>query len=99
MDALAARAGGVRPHRRGLRQRRLRRHRAAPPPRLPLLGDQVRGDGDREALRQELRQVDDNDRIKVTLVEPGITDTEFFDDKPAEWVLRDDDIAAEVCTR
>ena len=36
-----------------------------------------------EALRQELRQVKENDRIKVTLIEPGITDTEFFDDKPA----------------
>jgi NADP-dependent 3-hydroxy acid dehydrogenase YdfG len=49
-----------------------------------------------EALRQELRQVRENDRIKVTLVEPGITDTEFFDDKPAEWALRDEDIAREV---
>jgi NADP-dependent 3-hydroxy acid dehydrogenase YdfG len=49
-----------------------------------------------EALRQELRQVRDNDRIKVTLIEPGITDTEFFDDKPAEWALRDEDIAREV---
>jgi NADP-dependent 3-hydroxy acid dehydrogenase YdfG len=49
-----------------------------------------------EALRQQLRQMDDNDRIKVTLIEPGITDTEFFDDKPAEWALRDEDIAREV---
>jgi NADP-dependent 3-hydroxy acid dehydrogenase YdfG len=49
-----------------------------------------------EALRQELRQVRENDRIKVTLIEPGITDTEFFDDKPAEWALRDEDIAREV---
>jgi NADP-dependent 3-hydroxy acid dehydrogenase YdfG len=49
-----------------------------------------------EALRQELRQMDENDRIKVTLIEPGITDTEFFDDKPADWALRDDDIAREV---
>jgi NADP-dependent 3-hydroxy acid dehydrogenase YdfG len=49
-----------------------------------------------EALRQELRQVQENDRIKVTLIEPGITDTEFFDDKPAEWALRDEDIAREV---
>ncbi|HEY2478742.1 MAG TPA: SDR family oxidoreductase [Solirubrobacterales bacterium] len=49
-----------------------------------------------EALRQELRQMDDNDRIKVTLIEPGITDTEFFDEKPAEWALRDEDIAREV---
>jgi NADP-dependent 3-hydroxy acid dehydrogenase YdfG len=49
-----------------------------------------------EALRQELRQMSENDRIKVTLIEPGITDTEFFDDKPAEWALRDEDIAREV---
>jgi NADP-dependent 3-hydroxy acid dehydrogenase YdfG len=49
-----------------------------------------------EALRQELRQMKENDKIKVTLIEPGITDTEFFDNKPAEWVLRDEDIAREV---
>jgi NADP-dependent 3-hydroxy acid dehydrogenase YdfG len=49
-----------------------------------------------EALRQELRQMRENDKIKVTLIEPGITDTEFFDDKPAEWALRDEDIAREV---
>jgi NADP-dependent 3-hydroxy acid dehydrogenase YdfG len=49
-----------------------------------------------EALRQELRQTHENDKIKVTLIEPGITDTEFFDDKPAEWALRDEDIAREV---
>ena len=49
-----------------------------------------------EALRQELRQMKENDRIKVTLIEPGITDTEFFDDKPAEWALRGEDIAREV---
>ena len=49
-----------------------------------------------EALRQELRQVRENDKIKVTLVEPGITDTEFFDDKPADWALHDEDIATEV---
>jgi NADP-dependent 3-hydroxy acid dehydrogenase YdfG len=49
-----------------------------------------------EGLRQQLRQMDENDRIKVTLIEPGITDTEFFDEKPAEWALRDEDIAREV---
>jgi NADP-dependent 3-hydroxy acid dehydrogenase YdfG len=49
-----------------------------------------------EALRQELRQMKENDRIKVTLIEPGITDTEFFDNKPDEWALRDEDIAREV---
>jgi NADP-dependent 3-hydroxy acid dehydrogenase YdfG len=49
-----------------------------------------------EALRQELRGMHENEKIKVTLIEPGITDTEFFDDKPAEWALRDEDIAREV---
>ncbi|HEX4305901.1 MAG TPA: SDR family oxidoreductase [Solirubrobacterales bacterium] len=49
-----------------------------------------------EALRQELRQMHDNQKIKVTLIEPGITDTEFFDEKPADWALRDEDIAREV---
>ncbi len=49
-----------------------------------------------EALRQELRQMHENEQIKVTLIEPGITDTEFFDDKPADWALRDEDIAREV---
>jgi NADP-dependent 3-hydroxy acid dehydrogenase YdfG len=49
-----------------------------------------------EALRQELRQMHENQQIKVTLIEPGITDTEFFDDKPADWALHDEDIAREV---
>jgi NADP-dependent 3-hydroxy acid dehydrogenase YdfG len=49
-----------------------------------------------EALRQELRQMHENQQIKVTLIEPGITDTEFFDEKPADWALRDEDIAREV---
>jgi NADP-dependent 3-hydroxy acid dehydrogenase YdfG len=49
-----------------------------------------------EALRQQLRQMDDNQKIKVTLIEPGITDTEFFDEKPADWALRDEDIVREV---
>ena len=33
-----------------------------------------------EALRSELRQMHDNTGIRVTLIEPGMTDTEFFDD-------------------
>jgi NADP-dependent 3-hydroxy acid dehydrogenase YdfG len=49
-----------------------------------------------EALRMELREGLENDRVKVTLVEPGIVDTEFFDNKPADWALHDEDIAAEV---
>ncbi|MGZ5310636.1 MAG: SDR family oxidoreductase [Solirubrobacterales bacterium] len=47
-----------------------------------------------ESLRQELRQMHDNHRIRVTLIEPGMTDTDFFDDRPGpERALTDDDIA------
>jgi NADP-dependent 3-hydroxy acid dehydrogenase YdfG len=46
-----------------------------------------------EALRGELRQMHDNQTIRVTLIEPGMTDTPFFDNRPGEWALRDDDIA------
>jgi len=49
-----------------------------------------------EALRAELRQMHDNDAIKVTLIEPGMTDTPFFDNRPGKWALRDDDIARAV---
>jgi NADP-dependent 3-hydroxy acid dehydrogenase YdfG len=49
-----------------------------------------------EALRAELRQMHDNHRIRVTLIEPGMTDTPFFDNRPGEWALRDDDIAKAV---
>ena len=35
-----------------------------------------------ESLRAELRQMHDNTAIKVTLIEPGMTDTPFFDDQP-----------------
>jgi NADP-dependent 3-hydroxy acid dehydrogenase YdfG len=49
-----------------------------------------------EALRAELRQMHDNRAIKVTLIEPGMTDTPFFDNRPGEWALRDDDIARAV---
>ncbi len=48
-----------------------------------------------ESLRAELRQMHDNKRIRVTLIEPGMTDTPFFDDKP-EGALADDDIANAV---
>jgi NADP-dependent 3-hydroxy acid dehydrogenase YdfG len=48
-----------------------------------------------EALRQELRQMHDNSGIRVTVIEPGMTDTEFFDQRP-ENALRDDDIARAV---
>ena len=49
-----------------------------------------------EALRAELRQMHDNHDIRVTLIEPGMTDTPFFDNRPGEWALRDEDIAKAV---
>jgi NADP-dependent 3-hydroxy acid dehydrogenase YdfG len=49
-----------------------------------------------EALRAELRQMHENREIRVTLIEPGMTDTPFFDDRPGEWALRDEDIAKAV---
>lgn len=48
-----------------------------------------------EALRQELRQMRDDDRIKVTLIEPGMVETPFFDEPPT-GVLEADDIAAAI---
>lgn len=49
-----------------------------------------------EALRAELRTMHDNTKIRVTLIEPGMTDTDFFDNRPGEWALQDDDIAKAV---
>jgi NADP-dependent 3-hydroxy acid dehydrogenase YdfG len=50
-----------------------------------------------EALRQELRQMHDNHTIRVTLIEPGMVDTPFFDNRPGpDNVLHDDDIARAV---
>jgi NADP-dependent 3-hydroxy acid dehydrogenase YdfG len=49
-----------------------------------------------EGLRLELRQMDENDHIRVTLIEPGMVDTEFFDSGAPEWALRDEDIAGAV---
>jgi NADP-dependent 3-hydroxy acid dehydrogenase YdfG len=48
-----------------------------------------------ESLRQELRQMHENERIKVTLIEPGMVDTPFFDNRPT-GALEADDIAAAV---
>jgi NADP-dependent 3-hydroxy acid dehydrogenase YdfG len=48
-----------------------------------------------EALRQELRQMHENETIRVTLIEPGMVDTPFFDDRP-ERALEADDIARAV---
>lgn len=49
-----------------------------------------------EALRQELRQMHDNHGIRVTLIEPGMVDTPFFENRPGENALQDEDIANAV---
>jgi NADP-dependent 3-hydroxy acid dehydrogenase YdfG len=50
-----------------------------------------------EALRQELRQIHENRAIRVTLIEPGMVDTPFFDNRPGpDHALLDDDIARAV---
>jgi len=46
-----------------------------------------------EALRAELRQIHENHAIRVTLIEPGMVDTPFFENSPGKWALRDEDIA------
>ncbi len=48
-----------------------------------------------EALRAELRQMRENNTIRTTLIEPGMVDTPFFDDRP-EGALEDADIARAV---
>jgi NADP-dependent 3-hydroxy acid dehydrogenase YdfG len=45
-----------------------------------------------ESLRAELRQLHDNHSIRVTLIEPGMVDTPFFDNRPS-GALADEDIA------
>ena len=49
-----------------------------------------------EALRAELRQEHGNHGIRVTLIEPGMVDTPFFDQRPGESALQDEDIARAV---
>jgi NADP-dependent 3-hydroxy acid dehydrogenase YdfG len=49
-----------------------------------------------EALRAELRARDDGNRIRVTLIEPGMVDTPFFENRPGSSALTDDDIARAV---
>jgi NADP-dependent 3-hydroxy acid dehydrogenase YdfG len=44
-----------------------------------------------ESLRQELRQ-DEDSPVRVTLIEPGMVDTPFFDNRPT-GALEADDIA------
>jgi len=48
-----------------------------------------------EALRQELRQIHENHGVRVTVIEPGMVDTPFFDN-PRSDVLAADDIARGV---
>lgn len=49
-----------------------------------------------EALRAELRTMHDNHGVRVTSIEPGMTDTDFFDNRPGSTVLEDVDIARAV---
>ena len=50
-----------------------------------------------EALRQELRRNHENGGIRVTVIEPGMVDTPFFDQRPGpDGALLDDDIARAV---
>jgi NADP-dependent 3-hydroxy acid dehydrogenase YdfG len=49
-----------------------------------------------EALRQELRQMQDSKGIRVTMVAPGMTDTEFFDQRPTSGALSAEDVARAV---
>jgi NADP-dependent 3-hydroxy acid dehydrogenase YdfG len=49
-----------------------------------------------EGLRGELRQMHGETAIRVTLIEPGMTDTPFFDDGTPDWALNGDDIARAV---
>ena len=48
-----------------------------------------------EALRAELRQMHDNSSIRVTLIEPGMVDTPFFDNRP-QGALEPADVARAV---
>jgi NADP-dependent 3-hydroxy acid dehydrogenase YdfG len=48
-----------------------------------------------EALRSELRQMHENFAVRVTLIEPGMVDTPFFENKPQN-ALEPDDIARAV---
>lgn len=49
-----------------------------------------------ESLRQELRAREDGNTIRVTVIEPGMVDTPFFENRPGSWALRDTDIADAV---
>jgi NADP-dependent 3-hydroxy acid dehydrogenase YdfG len=45
-----------------------------------------------EAVRQEVNGTG----VRVTLIEPGMVDTPFFDDKPQIEALHDEDVARAV---
>jgi NADP-dependent 3-hydroxy acid dehydrogenase YdfG len=50
-----------------------------------------------EGLRAELRQMHDNTSIRVTLIEPGMVDTPFFENRPGpDRALHADDVARAV---
>jgi NADP-dependent 3-hydroxy acid dehydrogenase YdfG len=50
-----------------------------------------------ESLRQELRTMHEENGIKMTLIEPGMVDTPFFDERPPmEGALEAGDIARAV---
>ncbi len=47
-----------------------------------------------ESLRAELRTMHDANKIRTTLIEPGMVDTPFFDNRPGpDKALHDEDIA------
>lgn len=48
-----------------------------------------------EGLRQEIRTMHDNQRIRVTVIAPGAVETPFFD-KPPEGALQAEDVAGAV---
>jgi NADP-dependent 3-hydroxy acid dehydrogenase YdfG len=43
-----------------------------------------------DALRAELRQMRQNTTVRVTVIEPGMTDTPFFDNRPQSALLAED---------
>jgi NADP-dependent 3-hydroxy acid dehydrogenase YdfG len=47
------------------------------------------------SLRAELRQLREDDSIRVTMIEPGAVDTPFFDERPSH-ALEPDDIARAI---
>ena len=50
-----------------------------------------------EALRQELRSREDANSIRVTVIEPGMVDTPFFENRPGpDNALLDEDIARAI---